>query len=103
MQTKPKGVTTQMKALDEYILLFVLLLKRVSCHLLQIWTEKYNSVRGTFILQSNRPTSYAHQYIYVNIYRLGVGPYREKRAEATSTFKTEGTVFLYTDRPQAGK
>ena len=30
-QTKPKGVTTQMKALDEYILmvLFVLLLKRV--------------------------------------------------------------------------
>ena len=34
-QTKPKGVTTQMKALDEYILmvLFVLLLKRV--HFLQ--------------------------------------------------------------------
>ena len=31
MQTKPKGVTTQMKALDEYILmvLFVLLLERV--------------------------------------------------------------------------
>ena len=31
MQTKPKGVTTQMKALDEYILmvLFVLLLQRV--------------------------------------------------------------------------
>ena len=31
MQTKPKGVTTQMKALDEYLLmvLFVLLLKRV--------------------------------------------------------------------------
>ena len=31
MQTKPKGVTTQMKALGEYILmvLFVLLLKRV--------------------------------------------------------------------------
>ena len=31
LQTKPKGVTTQMKALDEYILmvLFVLVLKRV--------------------------------------------------------------------------
>ena len=31
LETKPKGVTTQMKALDEYILmvLFVLVLKRV--------------------------------------------------------------------------
>ena len=34
MQTKPKGVTTQMKALDEHILmvLFVLLLKRIHFH-----------------------------------------------------------------------
>ena len=35
-QTKPKGVTTQRKALDEYILmaLFVILLKRVNLLLL---------------------------------------------------------------------
>ena len=43
---KPKGVTTQMKALDEYIVmvLFVLLLKRV--HVLGIF-ERVGSQRKT--------------------------------------------------------
>ena len=38
-QTKPKGVTTQQKALDEYILmaLFVILLKRVNLLLFWVW------------------------------------------------------------------
>ena len=64
LQTKPKGVTTHMKALDEYILmvLFVLLLKRV--HFLASETQECD--------HSNENSRWEHNILFVLLMKSSV-------------------------------